>query len=308
MNIIEINDLTKVYESGFKQRQVKALDKLTLTVPEGSIFGLIGPNGAGKTTLVKILLGITLPTEGTVNIFGKNNTDTEIKKEIGYLPENHRFPLNFSGKDVLKYFGMLNGIEKAELDQRIPRLLETVGMSRWAKAKIKTYSKGMMQRIGLAQALINDPKLIFLDEPTDGIDPMGRIEIREILMNLKNQGKTIFLNSHILSEVEQITDKIAILDKGHLVKAGGLNEMSKLNASYIITVEGDISNLNPDFYKKFTPLNGDSYSLDISSDLELNLVIDNLRKNNILIKEIVYKKASLESLFISSLKNEGAAS
>ena len=308
MNIIEINDLTKVYESGFKQRQVKALDNLTLTVPEGSIFGLIGPNGAGKTTLVKILLGITLPTEGTVRIFGKDNHDPSLKAEIGYLPENHRFPLNFSGKDVLKYFGMLSGIENTVLEARIPQLLELVGMSRWSKAKIKTYSKGMMQRIGLAQALINDPKLVFLDEPTDGIDPMGRIEIREILNNLKDQGKTIFLNSHILSEVEQITDKIAILDKGHLVKTGGLNEMSKQNASYIIRVEGDIKNLNPDFYKKFTPINGEGYSLDISSDLELNLIIDNLRKNNILIKEIVYKKASLESLFISSLKNEEAAS
>ncbi|MDP4117277.1 MAG: ABC transporter ATP-binding protein [Bacteroidota bacterium] len=304
MNIIEINSLTKVYTSNFNKRQVKALDKLTLTVPEGSIFGLIGPNGAGKTTLVKLLLGIALPTEGSISIFCKDYRDSAIKSDIGYLPENHRFPLNFTGHDILKYFGMLSGLESAVLNERIPKLLYLVGMGKWADAKIKTYSKGMMQRIGLAQALINDPKLIFLDEPTDGIDPMGRIEIREILLNLRSQGKTIFLNSHLLAEVEQITDKIAILDKGQLVRSGGLSEMSELNASYIIRVEGDIKLLTPDFNNKFTLISGDSYSLNISSDLELNLVIDNLRKNNILIKEIVYQKASLESLFISSLKDK----
>ena len=249
-------------------------------------------------------MGIALPTEGSISIFGKDYRDSAIKSEIGYLPENHRFPLNFTGHDILKYFGMLSGLESAVLNERIPKLLYLVGMGKWADAKIKTYSKGMMQRIGLAQALINDPKLIFLDEPTDGIDPMGRIEIREILLNLRSQGKTIFLNSHLLAEVEQITDKIAILDKGQLVRSGGLSEMSELNASYIIRVEGDIKLLTPDFNNKFTLISGDSYSLNISSDLELNLVIDNLRKNNILIKEIVYQKASLESLFISSLKDK----
>lgn len=304
MNIIEIDNLSKVYTSNFNKKKVKALDKLTLSVSKGSIFGLIGPNGAGKTTLVKLLLGIVLPTEGSISIFDKDYRDTSIKNKIGYLPENHKFPLFFTGYDTLRYFGMLSNIESSALKTRIPKLLQLVGMSQWSKAKIKTYSKGMMQRIGIAQALINDPELIFLDEPTDGIDPIGRIQIREILLNLKKEGKTIFLNSHLLSEVEQITDKIAILDKGKLIREGGLNEMSELNATYIIRIEGNIDLIPSEFTNKFSRINEDTYSLNISSNLELNIIIDYLRKNNILIKEIIHQKASLESLFISSINNK----
>src|SRR5690554_3065997 len=213
MNVIETSGLTKVYTSSFGKKKVEALIDLNLSVSHGTIFGLLGPNGAGKTTLVKLLLGINFPTAGNAKILNEEPDNYLIKSRVGYLPENHKYPSYLTGGEVLNFYGRLSGIDGIELSRKIDELLELMQLRKWKKTKIKAYSKGMMQRLGLAQAMINDPELIFLDEPTDGVDPIGRKEIRDILLQLKNKGKTIFLNSQLLSEVELITDRDGILNK-----------------------------------------------------------------------------------------------
>ena len=179
-----------------------------------------------KTTLIKILLGIVFPTSGKAKILDEDISNYQIRKKIGYLPENHKFPNYLTGEEVLVHFSKLNGLELDKKSSKITEFLNLVKMEKWRKAKIKKYSKGMLQRIGLAQAFIHDPDLIFLDEPTDGVDPIGRKEIRDILIELKNRGKTIFINSHLLSEVELVSDKVAILNEGKLVKYGTVDELT----------------------------------------------------------------------------------
>lgn len=303
MNAIEIIGLTKIYFSSGGRKKVEALKDVSFEVATGSIFGLLGPNGAGKTTLIKIILGITHPTTGTAMLLNTSIDNYFIRRKIGYLPENHKYPTYLTGVEVLKYFGQLAGAEPTSLKKKTDELLELVKLSNWKKNKIKTYSKGMMQRLGLAQALINDPEIIFLDEPTDGVDPIGRKEIRDILADLKAQGKTIFLNSHLLSEVELVTDRIAILNKGVLLKIGSVTELTEKKEEYKISVDAEnlieeIASSGRSFHLKPQKING-GYSINVSGDEELNLFIDFLRSKNYLIKEIVPLKSSLEDLFIN---------
>lgn len=299
---VDVKDLTKIYDSRFKKSAVTALKDFNLSVESGSIFGLLGPNGAGKTTLVKILLGITFPTKGSASILGEDISNYQVRKRIGYLPENHKFPAYLNGPEVLKYFAKLSGYENPNLNSRIDELLALVKMDQWKKMKIKKYSKGMMQRLGLAQAMINDPELIFLDEPTDGVDPIGRKEIRDILVNLKNQGKTIFLNSHLLSEVELITDRVAILNKGVLLREGDVKELTISKELFKITLKGEpseeqIKSSLDGFVISKIEKNIVSVKLD-SSD-EIDKVIDALRKNSLSILSVENQKNTLEDMFIS---------
>jgi ABC-2 type transport system ATP-binding protein len=300
MKIIDTKGLTKVYSSSFKKNKVQALVDFNLNVEKGVIFGLLGPNGAGKTTLVKLLLGITFPTSGSASILEKDISDYKIKAKIGYLPENHKYPPYLKGGEVLKFFGKLSGMKGVELDKKIDELLELVKLTQWKKTKVKAYSKGMMQRLGLAQALINDPELIFLDEPTDGVDPIGRKEIRDILVGLKNRQKTVFLNSHLLSEVELITDRVGILNKGKLLREGTVKELTEKKEEYKIVTEGnnevpEQSLMNNSFIK----ISDGSYSVKVADTNELNKIIDQLRTKSVLIKEILPMKNTLEEMFIS---------
>ncbi|MFQ5769414.1 MAG: ABC transporter ATP-binding protein, partial [bacterium] len=216
----------------FNRRKIIALKDVTLSVEKGVIFGLLGPNGAGKTTLIKIVLGILFPTSGTASILGQPLNDVKVKERIGYLPENHRYPDFLKGGAVLDYFSKLSGVEKNRRVKNKTKLLKLVNLEEWENTKIKKYSKGMLQRLGLAQAMINDPEILFLDEPTDGVDPIGRKKIRDILLHLKDEGKTIFLNSHLLSEVEMICDKVAILDKGQLIRSGSVEELTSPSKTF----------------------------------------------------------------------------
>lgn len=302
MITVEVSNLTKIYESTSKKRSVTALKDFNLSVEEGTVFGLLGPNGAGKTTLVKILLGIVFPTLGTAKILGQSIDNYEIKKRVGYLPENHKFPPYLTGEDVLKYIGKLTGLKSKEIDSKIDGLLQLVKMEKWKSTKVKKYSKGMMQRLGLAQALINDPDLIFLDEPTDGVDPIGRKEIRDILLNLKKQGKTIFINSHLLSEVELISDRVAILNKGVLIKEGTVEDLTTEKETYTIQFSNEVTEttlkevLEEFIIDKIKPT---GFELKVNNDEELNRVIDHLRRIGVIIKSIVPVKMSLEDMFIS---------
>lgn len=303
MNVIEVKNLTKIYSGG--KRKVTALDDLSITVKEGTIFGLLGPNGAGKTTLVKILLGIAFPTTGSAELLGKPVNSVEEKKRIGFLPENHRYPQYLNGGDVLRFYGKLSGLKGSYLEQRINELLELVKLSEWKKKKVRSYSKGMMQRLGLAQAFLNDPDLIFLDEPTDGVDPIGRKEIRDILLELKKRKKTIFLNSHLLSEVELITDNVAIVNKGKLLKEGLVKELTVKGEEYKISVDKDIENIKFSLNNDVSIMESSKNVLTVKvSDLsKLNSIIDELRMNNLLIKEISPQKNTLEDTFISLIKD-----
>ncbi len=305
MNSVETNSLSKIYTSSFGKKNVQALTELNLTVSGGSIFGLLGPNGAGKTTLIKILLGITFPTSGNASILNEDISNYKIKNKIGYLPENHKYPSYLTGDDVLKFFGKLNGLEGKDFGKKIDELLELVKLSNWKKTKVKAYSKGMMQRLGLAQALINDPELIFLDEPTDGVDPIGRKEIRDILLNLKSQSKTIFLNSHLLSEVELITDRVGILNKGKLLREGTVKEFTEKKEEYTINLENDFSPEDlTDIQKEitFSNIKAGSYYVKVADIKELNKFIDMIRNKGMLIKEINPLKSTLEEMFISLIE------
>jgi ABC-2 type transport system ATP-binding protein len=303
MPIIETKGLTKFYSS--RAKKVLALSEFDLSLEQGTIFGLLGPNGAGKTTLIKILLSITFPTSGQAYVLGHELSDYNIKKKIGYLPENHRYPGYLTGGEVLKFFGRLSGLGGVTLDKRIDELLELMKLSKWKKVKVKTYSKGMMQRLGLGQALINDPELIFLDEPTDGVDPIGRKEIRDILLELKSRSKTIFLNSHLLSEVELITDRVAILNKGTLLREGTVLELTEKEEEYRLTIETCPASFRmPENFDglSIAPLKDNSYVIKASDTEQLNSFIDYLRQNDILISGIVKEKSTLEDMFISLIQ------
>ncbi|MBE9003729.1 ABC transporter ATP-binding protein [Fortiea sp. LEGE XX443] len=239
--VVSTFDLRKVYRSGFWLNQkVVSLKGCSLTVYQGETFGLLGPNGAGKTTLLKLLLGIIRPTAGRGLLLGKPLGDRNIKQNIGYLPENPYLYDYLTGWEFLQLAAGLFQIPQSVQRQRIPQLLELVGLpvADARKKQMRRYSKGMLQRVGMAQALINDPKLIFLDEPMSGLDPLGRYQMREIILGLKAAGKTIFFNSHILSEVEQICDRIAILSKGELICAGSLNELLGSGNAYHVKGKG----------------------------------------------------------------------
>jgi ABC-2 type transport system ATP-binding protein len=238
--VVQTSELSKVYRTGFWLNQkIESLKNCSLTVYQGETFGLLGPNGAGKTTLLKTLLGIVRPTSGRAWLLGSPIGNARVKQRIGYLPENAYFYDYLTGWEFLQFIAGLFEIPPDVQQQRIPLLLDLVGLSKSAARKqMRQYSKGMLQRVGLAQALINDPELVFLDEPMSGLDPMGRYQIREIILSLKAQGKTIFFNSHVLSDVEKICDRVAILINGELICSGSLDELLGTAETYQVIGKG----------------------------------------------------------------------
>ncbi len=225
---IEVSDLHKTYSEGlFFRKRFTALKGVSLRVPEGEIFGLLGPNGAGKTTLVKILLGIIHKTQGNATMLGMPAGSLRARKMVGYLPEHLRMAGHLTPYSALECFGSLAGMPGSHIRKHRDRLLEQVGLIDWKKDRTKKFSKGMLQRLGLAQALLSQPRLLFLDEPTDGLDPRARAEMREIIRQLRGEGVTIFLNSHLLQEVEVICNQVAILDHGALKYCGPVSEAGK---------------------------------------------------------------------------------
>lgn len=226
MHAIEIKDLTKVYAIGFWKKQLRpALNNLTLTVDKGETFGFLGPNGAGKTTTLKILMGIIRPSSGSATILGKDYRDPEIKQQIGFLPEQPYFYDYLSAPELLNYYAQLSGMASAERAKRIQPLLDRVGLGDVGNKQLRKFSKGMLQRVGIAQAIIHDPEVVFLDEPMSGLDPLGRHEVRELIQGLKDQGKTIFFSTHILSDAEALCDRVAVIHKGELRGIGVVNDL-----------------------------------------------------------------------------------
>lgn len=226
MALLEIKDLTKIYSFG-KNRTVTALNKVSMSVEEGEIFGILGPNGSGKTTCLKLLLGIVFPTDGKITIMGKNQYSVDIKKNIGFLPENPYYYDYLTGPEILKFYGKLFDMPVPLIDERTDELLKLVNLQDARNLSLKHYSKGMLERIGLAASLINDPKILILDEPTTGLDPIGCKETRDLLIKLNQAGKTILLSSHFLSEVERVCNRIVIFHKGNLLTTGTLGNLLK---------------------------------------------------------------------------------
>jgi ABC-2 type transport system ATP-binding protein len=217
MNAVEIRDLRKTYRVGFWRKTEKVgLHGLTLDVHEGEVFGCLGPNGAGKSTTLKLLMGLTFPTGGSARILGKDVQDTSMKAQIGFLPEHPYFYDYLTATELLDYYAQLSGVPAAERKRRVPQMLERVGLTDAASVQLRKFSKGMLQRCGIAQAIIHDPKIVFLDEPMSGLDPVGRREVRDLIASLHDEGKTIFFSTHILSDAEALCDRVAVLHKGEL--------------------------------------------------------------------------------------------
>lgn len=306
--VVQTYNLSKTYITGFWLNQkIESLKNCTLSVYQGETFGLLGQNGAGKTTLLKTLLGIVRSTSGYGTIWGKPLGDRTVKQRIGYLPENAYYYDNLTGWELLQMTAGLFGIPRSVQRQRIPLLLDMVGLAQSAakKKQLRQYSKGMVQRIGMAQALINDPELVFLDEPMSGLDPMGRYQIREIILSLKQQGKTIFFNSHVLSDVEKICDRIAILARGELICIGSLDEL--LGTADLYHAKGKAG--NSEILKKWLPdiqFEGEAWQGHLQGDLQD--FIASVRLMNAQLISLNLARPSLEEFFMQQLNLRGIRS
>ncbi|MGL5939633.1 MAG: ABC transporter ATP-binding protein [Waterburya sp.] len=305
MPVVQTWNLGKIYRTGFWMNQkIESLKNCSLSIYQGETFGLLGPNGAGKTTLLKTLLGITRPSTGRAVIFGKPIGDRHVKQKIGYLPENAYLYDFLTAWEFLEFIAGLFQIPKRKQRQRIVELLDLVGLAQATarKKKLKQYSKGMLQRVGMAQALINDPEIVFLDEPMSGLDPMGRYRMREIVLSLKQQGKTIFFNSHILSDVEQICDRIAFLALGELICQGSLDELlGTSNAYQAIVMGGNSETLAP----WMTNLSQENNRWHGQLTVDPNQFMTNLNSVSAQLVSIHLARPSLEEFFMQQLRARG---
>jgi len=305
-HVIEIRDISKVYSRDFldfeygklklrfKERRVDALKKVNLNVEKGEIFGLLGPNGAGKSTLIKILMTIHFPTSGEAAIFGEPYWKSSAKKRIGFLPENPYFYDYLTGDEFLNFYGQMYDMSAETRKKRIPEVLELVGLHTYDidQLPLKGYSKGMLQRIGLAQAILSDPELVILDEPLSGLDPIGRKELRDIILMLKEQGKTIFFSSHILQDAESICDRVGILFKGELTNVGKLNELLSTDIlGYEILVSRSGTMLEQHFQDKAEKV--------LAQEKEVLFFFDNKTDINVILKSMMEKDASAKILSVT---------
>jgi ABC-2 type transport system ATP-binding protein len=306
---IETSGLEKIYRSRFRGHEIRAVSNLTLRVPAGVKYGLLGPNGAGKTTFVKMLLSAVHPTAGSAALFGKDAVQPESRRPVGYLPENHRFPTYLTGYGMLDFYAALSGMEAAERKRRVPEFLDLVGLNGWGEVRLKKFSKGMLQRLGLAQALIHKPRLLILDEPTDGVDPVGRRAIRDILNQLTGTGVTVFINSHLLSEVESFCDYVAILRKGRLAVEGKISNLLAGGGYRVVAssvpdaVQAEIRRTGA----TFLPANANGLAVQVPTRDEANAVIDLVRAAGGFIENMTVSTNSLEDLFIQATTSEQAA-
>ncbi|HKA18398.1 MAG TPA: ABC transporter ATP-binding protein [Blastocatellia bacterium] len=303
--VIDIVGLTKDYEVGFlKKRKIRALNQLNLEVRRGEIFGFLGPNGAGKTTTLKLLMRLIYPTQGSARILGHSIEDVSTRARIGYLPENPYFYDYLSGRELLEYTAALFGIPSEHAKSKAKELLSLVGLdSERANRQLRKYSKGMLQRIGIAQALVNDPEIVFMDEPMSGLDPIGRREVRDLLLALRTQGKTVFFSSHILSDVEAMCDRAAILSRGKLVRCGTVHELTGIKDT---AVEVVALGIDPSDLGKFTQMVSSLQSasatpngvhLVLADESEIDHTLSLIRECGGKLISVNPRRASLEDIF-----------
>jgi ABC-2 type transport system ATP-binding protein len=305
MLAVETIGLTKDYRVGFwRKRPKRALDGLTLQVEEGEVFGLLGPNGAGKTTTLKLLLRLVFPTSGTARILGKELDDLAVHARIGYLPENPCFYDHLTSEEFLNYAAELFGLSAAERRRRVGSLLERVGLTESRDVPLRKFSKGMVQRLGIAQALINEPEMIFLDEPMSGLDPLGRREVRDLVLQLRAEKKTVFFSTHILSDAETLCDRVAILNGGRLQGCGDLHKILSLgvSATEIVLEElplGVLNELRPCVASMART--GDRVRLEVSEEAEVPRVLERALRGGAKIVSVNPVKMSLEDYFLAQV-------
>jgi ABC-2 type transport system ATP-binding protein len=308
--VIETKDLTKIYITFFGSQQILALDGVSLSLEQGEIFGFLGPNGAGKTTAVKIFLGLIFPTSGEVLILGEHPGSPKVKRKIGYLPEGSYFPDFLRGEEVLKFYGQLYGLRGEGLKDRITATLDLVGLQDARGMLVKYYSKGMRQRIGLAQALLSDPDILILDEPTTGLDPIARKEIRDILVNLKvERGKTLFICSHELLEVELMCDRVAILDRGKIVKSGRLDEMVYSERDVEIVAQGVGDELENEFRSEnlvISEAGRGRLQIDVPREKGVFRILHKLEQHGAELVSMSPRRQSLENIFLQAVRDSAA--
>lgn len=303
---IEIEALTKVFGFG-KERKV-AVDALDLSVDDGEVFGFLGPNGAGKTTTMQMLMQIIFPTSGSGNLLGEPLGSVEARTSIGYLPELFQFHPFLKADEFLDFHGRLYGMSSAERQQRIPEVIDLVGLNENTGSRIRTFSKGMLQRIGIGQAIINNPRLLFLDEPTSALDPMGRRDVRDLIMRLRDRGTTIFLNSHLLSEVEMTCDRIGILNKGKLVK------VSKMQALISPTpcVDIKVDKVSDELLRRVKALasavehTGDSLCVTLKDEEQINELANIVMDSGATLREFTPRQQALEESFVQAIEESQA--
>lgn len=304
--IIRTENLVKEFRIGFFRKRVQAVRGLSLEVKPGEIFGFLGPNGAGKTTTIKMLMGLIFPTSGRAELFGMPARDVEAKSKVGFLPEHPYFYEYLTGFEFLDFYGRLFGLNRSIRPTRVERLLEQVGLPHARDIPLRKYSKGMIQRVGIAQALINDPDLVVLDEPMSGLDPIGRKEVRDIIFNLKDQGKTVFLSSHILQDVEMICDRVAILIKGQLRKIGRLEDLLSEHSGHEteLTVSG-LSNLTNEQVRNMASkvvIPGDRLTVRLDAKTLQEAIQLVLREGGNM-ESMVPIKGTLEDLFVQQVQS-----
>jgi ABC-2 type transport system ATP-binding protein len=303
MTAIEILGLEKTYSTGFWRKKPKlALRPLNVSVENGEIFGFLGPNGAGKTTTLKMLMGLVFPSAGSATILGQDFRDPLVKAPIGFLPEQPYFYDYLTARELLDYYGQLSGVAGKERLRRIPELLDKVGLQNASNVQLRKFSKGMLQRVGIAQAILHDPKVVFLDEPMSGLDPMGRREVRDLMEQLKQEGKTVFFSTHILADAEALCDRVAILHQGELK---GIGSVATLTAGIKGKVEivwrgsdvpASLQGLGAECH-----VTGDTVRAIISEDVQDN-AIDLLRREKLRLISIVPLRKSLEDYFLQQVK------
>ncbi len=305
--VIETRDLRKVYKS-FLGTPVEALRGVDIRVERGQAFGLLGPNGAGKTTLVKTLLGLVHATGGEARLMGTRAGSPASRRRVGYMPELRNYPQFLTAARCLDLFGRLHGIPATERAKRIERVLADVDLAKWRDHRVGGFSKGMKQRLALAQALLNEPELLFLDEPAEGIDPLGRVVVRNILRRIRERGTTLFMNSHLLTEVEMVCDEVAILHGGKVVESGVLADLTSREREYRLTaatelervpsvLEGTVSAIE----EVKAPSGLGAWNLTVRDREQLNAAVDRLRVENILIDSVEPVRSSLEDVFLRAI-------
>src|SRR5438309_7669136 len=304
MAAIEILGLEKTYSVGFWRKKPKlALRPLHLKVEEGEIFGFLGPNGAGKTTTLKLLMGLVFPTAGSARILGMEINDPRMKAQIGFLPEQPYFYDYLTARELLEYYGQLSGVAAKDRSKKVETVLARVGLPDVGGVQLRKFSKGMLQRVGIAQAILHDPKLVFFDEPMSGLDPMGRREVRDLMEQLKHEGKTVFFSTHILSDAEALCDRVAIIHRGELRGVGAVAELtSSVHGQVELVWQGTVAPASLRALGAECHITGDTVRAVIA-DTQQDAAIDALRRERLRLIAITPLRTSLEAYFVEKLQH-----
>jgi len=301
---LKITNLHKSFKTGFFFKRKKILKGITLTVDKGEIFGYLGPNGAGKTTTIKCIMGLIFPETGEIQILGQPYLSLKAKTQIGFLPENPYFYDYLTATEFLRFYSQLFQLRKEDREQRISELIELVGLEKSRNLQLRKFSRGMLQRIGLAQALLNEPTIVFLDEPLGGLDPIGRKEIRDVIVRLRDEGKTVFLSSHILQDIEMICDRVAIIVNGEIVNAGRLSDLISEKVFFTEVIVSGIEAKKLENSGDSLNQHGERIFIKVYDDAKLEDILQLIQSHKGRIHSLIPRTETLEDLFVGMVKKQ----